>query len=222
MSAQQSFLDAARVCQSIWSAQQEAAARYQTHRRLFRQAADPNEKALADTAYALHTALVEAAAVRLATAWEVFLQDLFEEYLVKRPDSLRSAWRFRAKGVQVTETTVARILQDAGRPFQDWNRAKDFLKKYLGRDLIGQGNTPALDINPVLDLLAVRHAIVHRGGLPTRQFRDRLGTRKAARGYLTSRVAPHTLLATQFDRLLVGVTTTAQDLYARAWQRPRP
>lgn len=213
----------AQIAQRLWSAQQEARAEYARARRRYRTSGDPVHQSLADEKYSLHRALVEASAVRLSTAWEVFLRNLLAEYLSRRPVSFRRAWGFQANSVSVGSDAVDRIVTEARQPFQDLNRAKQLLRYYLGPDLFSVGKKVAVDTKPVEDLVAIRNAVVHTAGSPTRQFRNRLSTRKAAHVYLTSRPGPvGSLPVTQFERLLTDLLATAATLYQRTWARPRP
>jgi hypothetical protein len=181
------------------------------------------DAALASEHYKLHKTLVEASAVRLTTAWEVFLRDLLEEYLRKRPAVLKRVWRFGGTQIKAGRDTIDGILEASRFPFQDLNRGREVLKQYLGSDLFATDGRQAIDLSPVEHLITVRNAIVHTGGGQTKKFRSALGTRRTAHGYLMSRPGPPgTLPTTQFERLLQLVAQVATQLYARAWQSPRP
>ena len=84
MTALSSYNDAVIVIQALWNAQQQARAEYGRYREIFRRTRSLAEKQVAAEQYALHQALVQAAAVRLTTAWEVFLYELLREYLGRR------------------------------------------------------------------------------------------------------------------------------------------
>lgn len=224
-SALQAFNDGTRVVQALWLDAQQALARSLRTRRLARTATDRIEREnatnLADDDLLLHRALVEAAAVRLTTAWEVFLTDLFTEYMSKRPSSFKVVWQL-PRTVPISADTIGVIVQQQGHPFQDLGRARALLKSYLGDDLFGKG-AQKIDLDPVEELLTVRNAIVHRAGKPTKQFHSKLKTRKTAHGYLMSRPGMKgSLPATQLERLLGDVATAAHNLHRRAFQRPRP
>jgi hypothetical protein len=225
VAALQVFTEGTGVAHALWLDAQQALARSLRSRRLARTTDDDTEaiqaSKLADSDLLLHRALVEAAAVRLTTSWEVFLSDLFAEYLRKRPSAFKVIWQLPGT-VPISDGTIDVIVDQQHHPFQDLGRARKLLTMYLGRDLFGQG-AHKIDLDPVEELLLVRHAVVHRAGKPTKQFHKKLETRKTAHGYLVSRVGPAgSLPATQFERLLGGVTTAAYDLHKRAFQRPRP
>lgn len=215
------------TAQALWVAGQEALARSTHSRRDARNSADPAQqtqaKTLAKADHDLHRALVEAAAVRLSTAWEVFLSELFVEYLLKRPVAFKTKWRL-AGTVTISDETVAAIVeQQQQSPFQSFERARKLLRDYLGDDLFGEKAPHKIDVTCVEELVIVRNAIVHRAGKPTKQFHLKLKTRRSAHSFLMSRPGPKgSLPATQFDRLLLGVTTAAHALHHRAFQRPRP
>ncbi|GEM_PF-6376798 len=218
------FTEGAEVSQAFWRAAQEARARALQSARAGRTSIDATDRAkalaLAAADTQLHRALVEAAAVRLMTAWEVFLGDLFAEFLLRRSAAFKRVWRLK-RPVAIADETVELIVAQQRYPFQDFGKASDLLKRYLGDDLFGTG-AHKIDVSPVQELVLVRNAVVHRAGRPTKQFRDKLGTRRTAHGYLTSRRPKGVLPPTQFERLLVGVITAAHALNTRAFQRPRP
>lgn len=206
----------ALVAHAIWEAQQVAAREYRRQRLLAAQG-DQVARELASLSYGLMHALVQAAAVRLSTAWEIFLRDLLGEFLAKRPGAFKSAWQLRGGAIRITDETLDEVVETASRPFQDLEKAKNLLKKYLGNDIFG-----TIDLTPVKELIDVRNAIVHLGGAPTKAFRNRLKTRKTAQAYLLSRPgAAGSLPTTHFERILAEVLAVANVLYARSWQRPR-
>ena len=82
------FNESAFVAQSLWEAQQDAVRVYRRERAKAA-AGDKAAQQLVQIRYRLWHALVQAAAVRLTTAWEVFLQDLFREYLTRRPNGFK-------------------------------------------------------------------------------------------------------------------------------------
>jgi hypothetical protein len=227
MSALTEFDDGVAVVQSLWNGQQQARADYARRRRRFRQTGQEIDRQLADEQYAMHHALVQAAAVRLTTCWEVFLLNLLQEYLFRRPGALKRRFQLRGGAIRTTEATLETIVEDARRPFQELSRAKELLRKYLGEDLFARRNgnnwTTVVNTDPVERLISVRNAIVHKGGAPTRQFRSQLKTSKSAQAYLLERPGPtSSLLASRFEQLLTEVVSVTHALYGRTWQRPRP
>jgi len=217
------FLSDLQTVQLLWAAQQRAFAGYGNSRRKARRTGDTIAGAIAEEHYRLHKTLVEASAVRLATAWEVFLRELLEEYLRKRPAVLKRVWRFSGTRIRADRGTVDGILESNRFPLQDLSRAREVLRQYLGKDLFAANQKQVIDLTPVEHLIIVRNAVVHRGGDPTKKFHSALRTHRTAHGYLMSRPrVPGTLPATQFERLLQMVARVAELLYTRTWQLPRP
>lgn len=200
--------------QLLWSESQKAA---DLHRKSVRRGArDPNAKQLAAEQQQIHSALVESAIVRLATSWEIFLAELFEEFLLRRSTHFRKHWALR--GGQLSKGTVEQLVEANGRPFQDIERATKVLKTYLGADVFGP-----IKLDVVHDLIAVRNAIVHRGGRPTKKFKQRFGkeVRSAHRYLLSSPTKAAGIPATHFERIQTDVTVICSDLYVRAFRNPR-
>lgn len=222
--ALQTFTEGADSAQALWKAGQDAYARALHALRIVQTSLDPvaqaSSTAMADVELALHRALIEAAAVRLVTAWEVYLSDLFTEYLERRPASFKRVWHLKGD-TTLTDETVEIVVQQRRFPFQDPARARELLREYLGKDLFGSG-AHQIDLRAVEQLILIRNAIVHRAGRSTKQLRERLKTRKDAHEYLVSRRRPRALPPTQFERLLIDVSAAAHALYTRAYQRPRP
>lgn len=218
MTAEDAYLARVESVQLLWDEQQRVfreAVRARARARA--RAKDAAEAEAAKKLFLLHRTLVESAAVRLVSCWEVFVSELFTEYLLRRPQRYRVSWSLRGKSLEVTEATVDTIVQQANRPFQSLERALELLKRYMGKDVIG-----AVDLAHVKAAISVRNAIVHRGGAPTREFREILRTKMTAYSFLMSRPAGTTVPASRFEALLLGVTSTVLALYERTWQRPRP
>jgi hypothetical protein len=158
VAALQVFTEGTGVAHALWLDAQQALARSLRSRRLARTTDDDTEaiqaSKLADSDLLLHRALVEAAAVRLTTSWEVFLSDLFAEYLRKRPSAFKVIWQLPGT-VPISDGTIDVIVDQQHHPFQDLGRARKLLTTYLGRDLFGQG-AHKIDLDPVEELLLVR------------------------------------------------------------------
>ncbi|MCA9610232.1 MAG: hypothetical protein KC619_31765 [Myxococcales bacterium] len=220
------FHSSINAAESIWRAKADALAEYTVARKRVRTAQSPADRAIAkqeaDAALALKNALVQAAHVRVVTAWEVFLYDLVEEYLTIDATNFRTHWKFRATKKTPYGLLVATI---EGRPFQNLRRAKGVLKRYLGRCILGSATHTGVDFSHVEQALVLRHSIVHRGGAATHEMRQELGIRRqSATGYLEARPGPTpSVPATHFERIKAGVLSAAVRLDARAWMvPPRP
>lgn len=217
------FVSSVDAAELLWQLRAEATSAYQRARRIVRTATNPIAKQLAeqDAASALvrRDALIQAAHVRVVTGWEVFLYDLVGEYVSKNPASFRAEWGFSGTRKTPYDQLVATIH---GRPFQNLDRARGVLKKYLGKDILGKSSMTGVDFEPVEQALILRHAIVHRGGVATAEMRSSLKSgNRSAHGYLRLR-PPGTagVPATHFERLKVGVLTAAHTLDSRAWMSP--
>ena len=181
------------------------------------------DKAAADKQYRRHIALVQAAAVRLLTAWEVFLRNLAEEYFERRPAAVARVLCVAGEHTSFQSNAVDNFIRLHRYPLQHLSRAKQtLLCEYMGEDIIGKG-TSKLNLKAVEILGLIRNAIVHAGGKASKRMRDELHTRCTAHGYLLAKVGGTTPLAhTQFHQLVIEVNQAATDLYGRTWLRPRP
>jgi hypothetical protein len=230
VSALDGFLDGVRVAQRLWAASQDARAAELKYLADAASAADEPQRSIAQRVATehqqLHRALVESAAVRLATAWEVFLHELFVEFVKTRPDSLAKVWSLGpATTLDISDETIVALVRHHNRPFQDIGKAREVLKSYLGDDLFksaGDLKGPDLfDFTSIRQLLVTRHAIVHRGGRATDEFRRVCDASMEPHGYLMAPPHGTSIPSTHFERLVGEVSATCVDLYKRAFDDPR-
>ena len=230
MSALDGFFVGVQVAQRLWAASQDARMAELQHLADAASAADEPQRSIAqgiaNDHRQLHRALVESAAVRLATAWEVFLHELFVEFVRARPESLARVWHLGpGTTLDITDDTILALVRHHGRPFQDISKARGVLKSYLGEDLFksaGVVNGPDLfDFTPVKQLLVTRHAIVHSGGRATEEFRNACSPTMDPHGYLMAPPQGTSIPSTQFERLLGEVSAMCTDLHNRAFEDPR-
>jgi hypothetical protein len=221
-----SFQSTLEVVDGLWQERTVALTAYHRARRDVRTATDPFATTVADARaqnrWTLHRALVQSAQVRLVTAWEVFLADLVAEHLKKNPQVFRTTWKFAGTRGADYRMLVATIHN---RPFQSPGKAKEVLQKYLGKDILGQPAQTGVNFAPVEDAVALRNAIVHRGGAATDEMRKRLGVkRQAADSYLLAPPSGSASVpATNFERIQMGVLEAALTLDRRAaMPTPRP
>ena len=228
MSAIVHFSNGSSVAQELWAASQQSHALYKQHQGIADAAADPQAKdiaqKLADGHLKLHRALVESAAVRLATAWEMFLHELFVEYLKRRPSCFAKVWLLgKGTRAKITDETIVAIIESQQRPFQDLEKAKRVFKMYLGEDIFESKKVTHIDLTPAVQLLQIRHAIVHKAGNPTKLFRRHVSKSAAdAHSYLVSMPSQGQIPATEFERILAELSNVCSSLCQRAFKKKRP
>ena len=221
--ALQEFQESTDVAELLWRSRSAAAGDYARARRQARMTVDVTAqtaaKAAADEARKLQRSLVQAALVRVVTAWEVFLHDLVAEYLAKNPKVFRDAWGFGGRAGAAFGDMVTALHR---RPFQNLDSAKSVLRRYLGKDVLGDPTRSGVDFSSVVDAIVLRNAIVHRAGRATRDMRDQFGLkRQSAEGYLLERPVPAPgLPATRFQLIKARVLSAALALDQRAWMSP--
>lgn len=230
MSALDGFLEGVQVSQRLWAASQDARTAELKVLAEAASAVDEPQRNIAQRVAAdhqqLHRALVESAAVRLATAWEVFLHELFVEFVTAHPESFSKVWHLGpATSLDITDETILAVVRHHNRPFQGIGRARDVLKAYLGEDLFKSAGDlkgqDLFDFAPVKQLLAARHAIVHRGGKATHEFQKICDASMDPHGYLMAPPRGSSIPSTHFERLVGEVSATCADLYKRAFSDPR-
>jgi len=179
---------------------------------------DPQRKAQLEQERDVETsradALAESALVRVVTAWEVFLRDLIEEYLTKRPQAFQNAW-----GLTGSADRMMAIVDKKHGAFQDPGNARKIFKTYVAKKLF----EPELaGWAAVLAALECRHAIIHAGGTATIRFQEVVKTALPPRDWLHSKPQTAPLPGTEFERVLGEVRSAVTQLDERVWKTQAP
>ena len=167
--------------------------------------------------------LAESSIIRLVSTWEIFIAELAAEYIHQDPTHFKDKWHVRGK----REAFIPLLTELHNRPFQNWNKAKDVLRWYLGTDILPK----SVGWEPVTTAIALRNQIIHAGGKNVARnsaTRNQLGLpastkNRTAVSYLEEAVtvSGHQYTS-RFEWLQTGIVDRAHRLNRRAWLSPRP